>query len=397
MITSQQAPAIADLHDLYVRRVPKMFYDYCETGSYTTSTFVDNTAAFAKYKIRQRVARNIDNRSTASTMIGENVSLPVALAPVGLTGMQHADGEIKAARAAEKFGVPFTLTTMSICSIEDVAANTTKPFWFQLYVMRDREFSRDLVARAKAAKCSALVLTLDLQLLGQRHKDIKNGLSAPPKLSLGNILNMMTKPRWCIGMLGTKRRQFGNIVGHVKGVDDMGTLSDWTHSQFDPTLDWSSIEFIRKLWNGKLILKGINDVDDAVTAASLGADAIIVSNHGGRQLDGAPATIDMLAAIVDAVGDKIEVWMDSGIRTGMDIFKALAMGAKGTMIGRAYIYGLGAAGEQGVTHALDILQKELSVTMGLAGLRDVKGISRDALLLPASPFVIPPPQKARKK
>jgi L-lactate dehydrogenase (cytochrome) len=397
MITSQQAPAIADLHDLYVRRVPKMFYDYCETGSYTTSTFVDNTAAFAKYKIRQRVARNIDNRSTASTMIGENVSLPVALAPVGLTGMQHADGEIKAARAAEKFGVPFTLTTMSICSIEDVAANTTKPFWFQLYVMRDREFSRDLVARAKAAKCSALVLTLDLQLLGQRHKDIKNGLSAPPKLSLGNILNMMTKPRWCLGMLGTKRRQFGNIVGHVKGVDDMGTLSDWTHSQFDPTLDWSSIEFIRKLWDGKLILKGINDVDDAVTAASLGADAIIVSNHGGRQLDGAPATIDMLAAIVDAVGDKIEVWMDSGIRTGMDIFKALAMGAKGTMIGRAYIYGLGAAGEQGVTHALDILQMELSVTMGLAGLRDVKDISRDALLLPASPFVIPPPQKVRKK
>jgi L-lactate dehydrogenase (cytochrome) len=397
MITSQQAPAIADLHDLYVRRVPKMFYDYCETGSYTTSTFVDNTTAFAKYKIRQRVARNIDNRTTVSTMIGEPVTMPVALAPIGLGGMQHADGEIKAARAAEKFGVPYTLTTMSICSIEDVAENTTKPFWFQLYVMRDREFSRDLVARAKAAKCSALVLTLDLQLLGQRHKDIKNGLSAPPKLSLGNIANMMTKPRWCLGMLGTKRRQFGNIVGHVKGVDNMASLADWTNHQFDPTLDWNSVEFIRKQWDGKLILKGINDVDDAITAASLGADAIIVSNHGGRQLDGAPATIDMLAAIVDAVGDKIEVWMDSGIRTGMDIFKALAMGAKGTMIGRAYIYGLGAAGEQGVTHALNILQKELSVTMGLAGLRDVKDISRDALLLPASPFVIPPPQKARKK
>ncbi len=392
MITAQQAPAIADLHDLYVRRVPKMFYDYCETGSYTTSTFVDNTQAFAKYKIRQRVARNIDNRSTASTMIGENVSMPVALAPVGLTGMQHADGEIKAARAAEKFGVPFTLTTMSICSIEDVAANTTKPFWFQLYVMRDREFSKDLVARANAAKCSALVLTLDLQLLGQRHKDIKNGLSAPPKLSIGNILNMMTKPRWCLGMLGTRRHQFGNIVGHVKGVKDMGTLSDWTHSQFDPTLDWSSVEFIRKQWNGKLILKGINDVDDAITAASLGADAIVVSNHGGRQLDGAPATIDMLGPIVDAVGGKIEIWLDSGIRTGMDIFKALALGAKGTMIGRAYIYGLGAAGEQGVSHALDILQKELSVTMGLAGLRDVKDISREALLMPASPFVIPAPQ-----
>jgi L-lactate dehydrogenase (cytochrome) len=398
MITTKQAPAIADLHDLYVRRVPRMFYDYCETGSYTTSTFIENTTAFSKYKIRQRVARNIDNRTTASTMIGEKVTMPVALAPVGLTGMQHADGEIKAARAAESFGVPFTLTTMSICSIEDVAAHTTKPFWFQLYVMRDREFSKALVARAKAAKCSALVLTLDLQLLGQRHKDTKNGLSAPPKLTLGNIANMMTKPRWCLGMLGTKRRQFGNIFGHVKGVEDMGSLSEWTNSQFDPTLDWSSVDFIRKQWDGKLILKGINDVDDAMIAATLGADAIIVSNHGGRQLDGAPPTIDMLAAIVDAVGDKIEVWFDSGIRTGMDIFKALALGAKGTMIGRAYVYGLGAAGEQGVTHALNILHKELSVTMGLAGLRDVKDITRDNLLMPALPFTIPAPEKkARKK
>jgi L-lactate dehydrogenase (cytochrome) len=397
MISNQQAPAIADLYDLYQRRVPRMFHDYCETGSYTTSTFVENTTAFSKYKIRQRVARNIDNRSTATKMIGEAVSMPVALGPVGLTGMQHADGEIKAARAAEKFGVPFTLTTMSICSIEDVAEHTTKSFWFQLYVMRDREFSKNLVARAKAAKCSALVLTLDLQLLGQRHKDIKNGLSAPPKLTLGNIANMMTKPRWCLGMLGTKRRQFGNIFGHVKGVEDMGSLSEWTNSQFDPTLDWSSVEFIRKLWDGKLILKGINDVDDAITAASLGADAIIVSNHGGRQLDGAPATVDMLAAIVDAVGHKVEVWMDSGIRTGMDIFKALALGAKGTMIGRAYVYGLGAGGEQGVSHALGILQKELSVTMGLAGLRDVKDITRDNLLMPALPFVIPPATKAKKK
>ncbi len=397
MISTKQAPAIADLHDLYARRVPKMFYDYCETGSYTTSTFVDNTAAFSKFKIRQRVARNVDNRVTATTMIGEKVAMPVALAPVGLTGMQNADGEIKAARAAEKFGVPFTLTTMSICSIEDVAAHTTKPFWFQLYVMRDREFSKALVARAKAAKCSALVLTLDLQLLGQRHKDTKNGLSAPPKLTIGNVLNMMTKPRWCLGMLGTSRRNFGNIFGHVKGVEDMGSLSEWTNSQFDPTLDWSSVEFIRKQWDGKLILKGINDVDDAVMAASLGADAIIVSNHGGRQLDGAPATIDMLAAIVDAVGHKVEVWMDSGIRTGMDIFKALALGAKGTMIGRAYVYGLGAGGEQGVSHALEILQKELSVTMGLAGLRDVKDITRDALLLPPPPFTIPPATKARQK
>jgi L-lactate dehydrogenase (cytochrome) len=397
MITSQQAPAIADLHDLYQRRVPRMFYDYCETGSYTTSTFVENTTAFAKYRIRQRVARNIDNRSTVSTMLGDEVAMPVALAPVGLTGMQHADGEIKAARAAEKFGVPFTLTTMSICSIEDVAAHTTKPFWFQLYVMRDREFSKALVARAKAAKCSALVLTLDLQLLGQRHKDIKNGLSAPPKLTLGNIANMMTKPRWCLGMLGTKRRQFGNIVGHVKGVENMASLSDWTNSQFDPTLDWSSVEFIRKLWDGKLILKGINDVDDAITAASLGADAIIVSNHGGRQLDGAPATIDMLGPIVDAVGDKVEIWLDSGIRTGMDIFKALALGAKGTMIGRAYVYGLGAAGEAGVSHALSILQKELSVTMGLAGLRSVKDVSRDALLMPALPFMLPSNKKGPRK
>jgi L-lactate dehydrogenase (cytochrome) len=391
MLNPKQAPAIADLYTLYQRRVPRMFHDYCETGSYTTSTFIENTTAFSKYKIRQRVARNIDNRSTATSMIGETAAMPVALAPVGLTGMQHADGEIKAARAAEKFGVPFTLTTMSICSIEDVASNTTKPFWFQLYVMRDREFSKALVARAKAAKCSALVLTLDLQLLGQRHKDTKNGLSAPPKLTLGNIANMMTKPRWCLGMLGTKRRQFGNIYGHVKGVEDMGSLSEWTNSQFDPTLDWSSIEFIRKQWDGKLILKGINDVDDAIIAASMGADAIIVSNHGGRQLDGAPATIDMLAAIVDAVGHKVEVWFDSGIRTGMDIFKALALGAKGTMVGRAYVYGLGAAGEEGVTHALSILQKELSVTMGLAGLRTIKDITRDALLMPQPAFTIPPP------
>jgi len=393
-----QAPAIADLYELYRRRVPRMFHDYCETGSYTTSTFIENTTAFSKYRLRQRVARNIDNRSTASEMIGEKVAMPVALAPVGLTGMQHADGEILAARAAQKFGVPFTLTTMSICSLEDVAANTEKPFWFQLYVMRDRGFSTDLVARAKAAKCSALVLTLDLQLLGQRHKDIKNGLSAPPKLTLANIANMMTKPRWGLGMLGTKRRQFGNIVGHVKGVDDMASLSDWTNSQFDPTLDWSSVDFIRKQWGGKLILKGINDVDDAITAASLGADAIIVSNHGGRQLDGAPATIDMLGPIIDAVGDKVEVHLDSGIRTGMDIFKAIAMGAKGTYIGRAYIYGLGAAGEAGVTHALNVLHKELSVTMGLCGERDIKHAGRHNLLLPTPSFDIPPPDaKPTKK
>jgi L-lactate dehydrogenase (cytochrome) len=396
-LTPAQAPAIADLYELYRRRVPRMFHDYCETGSYTTGTFVENSTAFAKYKLRQRVARNVDNRSTVSKMVGQTVSMPVALAPVGLTGMQHADGEILACRAAQKFGVPFTLTTMSICSIEDVAAANDKPFWFQLYVMRDRGFSSDLVTRAKAAKCSALILTLDLQLLGQRHKDIRNGLSAPPKLSLSNIANMMTKPRWCLGMLGTKRRQFGNIVGHVKGVGDMASLAQWTHDQFDPTLDWSSVEFIRKQWGGKLVLKGINDVDDALTAASLGADAVIVSNHGGRQLDGAPATVDMLAAIVDAVGDKVEVHFDSGIRTGMDVMKALALGAKGTFIGRSYIYGLGAAGEAGVTRALEILQSELSVTMGLCGERDITKVGRHNIMMPPPPFVIPPARSPSKK
>ena len=395
----EQAPAIADLRDIYVRRVPRMFYDYCETGSYTTSTFLENTTAFSKYHLRQRVARNIDNRATTTTMLGEKVAMPMALAPIGLTGMQHADGEILACRAAQKFGVPYTLTTMSICSIEEVAKHNAKPFWFQLYVMRDRNFTSDLVARAKAAKCSALVLTLDLQLLGQRHKDIKNGLSAPPKLSLANLANMMTKPRWCLGMLGTKNRQFGNIVGHAKDVTDMSSLAEWTHRQFDATLDWSSIDFIRKQWDGKLILKGINDVDDAIIAASLGADAIVVSNHGGRQLDGAPATIDMLGPIVDAVGDKVEVWFDSGIRTGMDIMKAIALGAKGTMIGRAYVYGLGAAGEAGVTRALEILQSELSVTMGLCGEREIAGIGRHNLLMPPVPFIVPPshaPAKPRR-
>jgi L-lactate dehydrogenase (cytochrome) len=316
-------------------------------------------------------------------MVGQDVSMPVALAPVGLTGMQHADGEIHAARAAQKFGVPYTLTTMSICSIEEVAKNTEKPFWFQLYVMRDRGFAADLVARAKAAKCSALVLTLDLQLLGQRHNDIKNGLTAPPKMTPKFIFNMMTKPRWCLGMLGTKNRQFGNIVGHVKGVTDMGSLSEWTHSQFDPTLDWKSVDFIRKHWDGKLILKGVNDVEDAKIAAKTGADAIIVSNHGGRQLDGAPATIDMLGPIVDAVGKKTEVHFDSGIRTGIDVMKAMALGAKGTYIGRAYVYGLGAGGEAGVTRALEIIKSELDITMGLCGETDITKAGRHNLILNA--------------
>ena len=379
-MTPQQAPSIEDLRALYKKRVPRMFYDYCETGSYTTSTFVENTTAFSKYYLRQRVAVNIDNRSTESTMIGEKVAMPVALAPVGSTGMNHADGEILACRAAQKFGVPYTLSTMSICSIEEVAAHVEKPFWFQLYVMRDREFTKRLVERAKAAKCSALVLTLDLQVLAQRHKDLKNGLSSPPKPTLANLLNIATKPRWALGMLGTKNRVFGNIHGHAKDVEDMADLASWTHRQFDPTLDWSSVDFIRKQWGGKLILKGINDVEDAKIAASKGADAIVVSNHGGRQLDGASATIDMLGPIVDAVGKKTEVHLDSGIRTGIDVMRALAVGAKGTFIGRAYIYGLGAGGEAGVTRALQIIQSELSTTMGLCGERSVADVGRHNLL-----------------
>jgi L-lactate dehydrogenase (cytochrome) len=389
MLTPKQAPSVADLYALYRRRVPRLFHDYCETGSYTASTFEDNCAAFAKYKLRQRVARNIADRNLKTTLLGEDAAMPVALAPVGSTGMQHADGEILAARAAEKFGVPFTLSTMSVCSLEEVARHVTKPFWFQLYVMRDRDYVKRLVQRAKDAKCSALILTLDLQILGQRHKDIRNGLSTPPKLTLPNIINMATKPRWCLGMLGTKNRQFGNIIGHVKNVGNLADLSHWANTQFDQTLDWSSVEFIRKEWGGKLLLKGINDVEDAKIAASLGSDGIIVSNHGGRQLDGAPATIDMLAPIVDAVGGKTDVYFDSGIRTGMDVMKAMAMGAKGTFIGRAYIYGLGAAGEAGVTRALEIFRNELDTTLALCGEKDINKVGRHNLLMPTATFQIP--------
>ncbi|MFD1695351.1 alpha-hydroxy acid oxidase [Roseibium aestuarii] len=377
----QPITSIADLQALAKRRVPKMFYDYADTGSWTQGTYKDNEAAFQRQKLRQRVAVNIDNRSLNTTMLGQEVSMPVALAPVGLTGMQHADGEILAAQAAEEFGVPFTLTTMSVCSIEDVAEHTKTPFWFQLYVMRDRGFSESLMQRALAANCSALCLTLDLQVLGQRHMDIKNGLSTPPKPTPRVLLDLLFKPRWCLAMAQTKRRQFGNIHGHVKGVDDMSSLAEWTASQFDPTLDWSSVEWVKKHWNRKLILKGINDVEDAKIAAEIGADAIIVSNHGGRQLDGAQASYDVLKEIVDAVGDKIEVHMDGGVRSGQDVFKAVAMGAKGTFIGRSYIYGLGALGKPGVTKALEIIRKELDVTMGLCGETNIEKVGRHNLVL----------------
>lgn len=373
---------IEDLRVLAERRVPRMFYDYADSGSYTEGTYRANESDFSKIKLRQRVAVNMDNRTTKTKMIGEDVAMPVAIAPTGLTGMQHADGEILGAKAAEKFGVPFTLSTMSICSIEDVAEHTSKPFWFQLYVMRDREFTENVIDRAKAAGCSALVLTVDLQLLGQRHKDLKNGLSAPPKLTIANMINMATKPRWGLGMLGTSRRTFGNIVGHAKGVDDISSLNSWANEQFDPQLNWKDLEWIKKRWGGKIILKGIIDPEDAKMALKVGADALIVSNHGGRQLDGALSSISALPAIIDAVGDKIEVHMDGGIRTGQDVLKATALGAAGTYIGRAFLYGLGAMGEQGVTTALDIIQKELDTTMALCGLRDVNDLSRDVLLMP---------------
>jgi L-lactate dehydrogenase (cytochrome) len=377
---------IEDLRVIAQRRVPRMFYDYADSGSWTESTYRANQADFQSIKLRQRVAVNMEGRTTATTMVGIDVAMPVAIAPVGLTGMQHADGEIHAARAAEKAGIPFTLSTMSICSIEDVAAATTKPFWFQLYVMRDRDFIERLIDRAKAAKCSALVLTLDLQILGQRHKDLKNGLSAPPKPTVANMINLMTKPRWCLGMLGTKHRGFGNIVGHVKGVENMGSLSEWTAKQFDPRLSWNDVEWIKKRWGGKLILKGIQDVEDAKLAADSGADALIVSNHGGRQLDGAESSIRALPAIADAVGSRIEVHMDGGIRSGQDVLKAWSLGARGTYIGRAMVWGLGAMGEAGVTKALEIIHKELDLTMAFCGRTRLADVDRSILLTPDTPW-----------
>jgi L-lactate dehydrogenase (cytochrome) len=372
---------IEDLRVLAQKRVPRMFYDYADSGSWTESTYRANESDFQRIKLRQRVAVNMDNRSTRTTMVGQEVAMPVAIAPTGLTGMQHADGEILAARAAKAFGVPFTLSTMSICSIEDVAKGTDNhPFWFQLYVMRDRDFIERLIDRAKAAHCSALVLTLDLQILGQRHKDLKNGLSAPPKLTLPNLINIATKPRWALGMLGTPRRQFGNIVGHVKGVSNMGSLSAWTAQQFDPGLNWGDVEWIKKRWGGKLILKGIMDEVDARLAVDSGADALIVSNHGGRQLDGAESSIHALPRIVAEVGNRIEVHMDGGIRSGQDVLKARALGAQGTYVGRAFLYGLGAMGQAGVTKALEIIHKELDITMAFTGHTDINTVDRSILL-----------------
>ncbi|MFW2542295.1 alpha-hydroxy acid oxidase [Primorskyibacter sp. 2E107] len=373
---------IEDLKRIYRRRVPKMFYDYCESGSWSEQTFRENSSDFDDIHLRQRVAIDMANRSTATKLIGQDVAMPVALAPVGLTGMQHFDGEIKAAKAAEKFGVPYCLSTMSICSIEDVASNTSKPFWMQVYTLKDDAFMQNLFDRAKAANCSAAVITVDLQLLGQRHKDLKNGLSAPPKLTPKSVANMMTKVQWGLGMLQTKRRFFGNIVGHAKGVSDASSLTTWTAESFDQSLNWDRIRQFRKMWDGPLIIKGIMDPRDALEALNVGADAIVVSNHGGRQLDGALSSIRALEPIMDAVGDKIEVHIDSGIRSGQDVLKACAMGAKGTWIGRAYVYGLGAMGEAGVTRALEVIHKELDMSMALCGHRDIKGVDRDILMVP---------------
>lgn len=374
---------IEDLRRVAERKVPRMFYDYVDSGSWTETTYRNNETDFDRIKLRQKVLVDMEGRSLATTMIGEEVSMPVAIAPTGFTGMMWADGEIHAARAAEKFGIPFSLSTMSICSIEDVAENISRPFWFQLYVMRDREFMENLIKRAKDAKCSALILTADLQVLGQRHKDIKNGLSAPPKPTLTNIINLMTKPQWCLNMLGTKRHTFGNIVGHAKNVADLSSLSSWTSEQFDPSLSWDDVARIKDLWGGKLIIKGILDPNDAIQAVKSGADAMVVSNHGGRQLDGAVSSISMLSDIVQAVqaeNGKTEIWLDSGIRSGQDALKAIALGAKATMIGRSFLYGLGAYGEDGVRRALEIIYKEMDISMAFGGFTQISKVTKDILI-----------------
>jgi L-lactate dehydrogenase (cytochrome) len=374
---------IEDLRRVAERKVPRMFYDYVDSGSWTETTYRNNETDFDRIKLRQRVLVNMEGRSLATKMIGEDVHMPVAIAPTGFTGMMWADGEIHAARAAEKFGIPFSLSTMSICSIEDVAENTSRPFWFQLYVMRDHEYVANLIKRAKAANCSALILTADLQVLGQRHKDIKNGLSAPPRPTVANILNLMTKPQWCMNMLQTRRHTFGNIVGHAKGVDDLSSLTAWTEEQFDPRLSWDDVARIKDMWGGKLIIKGIMEPEDAILAARSGADALVVSNHGGRQLDGALSSIAALSDIVQAVhaeNSNIEVWLDSGVRSGQDVLKAISLGAKGTMIGRSFLYGLGAYGEDGVRRALEILYKECDITMAFCGHTNIAQVTDDILV-----------------
>ncbi|MBZ0225898.1 MAG: alpha-hydroxy-acid oxidizing protein [Comamonas sp.] len=385
----EKMTCIEDLRVVAQRRVPRMFYDYADSGSWTEGTYRANESDFQRIEFRQRVAVNMEGRSTAATLVGQKAAMPVAIAPVGLTGMQWADGEIHAAKAAEKFGIPFTLSTMSICSIEDIAEHTSAPFWFQLYMMRDRDAMARMIARAKDAKCSALVLTLDLQVIGQRHKDIRNGLTAPPRPTIANLVNLMTKPRWCLGMAGTRRHTFRNLVGHVKGVSDMNSLAAWTNEQFDPRLSWADVDWVRQQWGGKLILKGIMEVDDARLAAEHGADAIVVSNPGGRQLDGAPSSIRALPAIVDAVGERLEVWVDGGIRSGQDVLRAWALGARGTMIGRAMVYGLGAFGEAGVAKALSIIHKELDVSMAFCGHTDIQTVDRSILVPGSYPVAVP--------
>ena len=370
---------IKDLEKLAKKRVPKMFFDYVNSGSWTETTYSENVSDYSKIKLRQRVAVDMTNRKLNTKLVDQDVSMPVAIAPTGLTGMQRADGEILAAQACEEFGIPYTLSTMSVCSIEEVAKHTKKPFWFQLYVMRDKKFMERLIERADKAGCSALVLTLDLQILGQRHKDIRNGLSTPPKFTPKHIYQMFTRPKWCFEMLQTKNRSFGNIVGHVDGVSDLRSLGSWTSEQFDPKLDWNEIEWIRKKWKKKLILKGILDSEDAIIASKTGADAIIVSNHGGRQLDGAPSSIKVLPEIVDAVGRKIEIHIDGGIRSGQDVVKALCLGAKGVYIGRAFLYGLGAMGKKGVSKSLDIIKNELDKTMAFCGRKNVEDLDKSNL------------------
>jgi L-lactate dehydrogenase (cytochrome) len=372
-------PSIDDLRERARRNVPKMFFDYAESGSYNQETLRANRADFEKIKLRQRILRDVDQRSTATTILGQPVPVPLALGPIGLGGMMHGDGEIMACRAAQAAGIPYTLSTMSINSIEDVAAAVDKPFWFQVYVMRDRGFIRELIQRAAAAKCSALMLTVDLQVLGQRHVDVRNGLTVPPEIKLKNVLDIMTKPAWVWSILKGKRKTFGNLSGHVKGMENINSLAAWTASQFDPTLSWKDVEWVKSLWPGKLILKGILDVDDAKIAVTTGADAISVSNHGGRQLDGAPSTISALPRVADAVGSEIEVMFDSGVRTGADIMRALALGARSCIVGRPYIYGLGAGGQAGVAHAIEILRNELDVTMALCGVKSTAEINREVL------------------